>query len=311
MIEIEQKYIRVNTPLYVMEYFYDDVLNRINKNIYEHDKLYGPKEFFLQVFKVDIKIDYPNDILKKLESDISEFISVFHFFWEENDVIFDNRKEGYFYRYNLYNKFRDAYSEGMYDLLNALFLLSIGSPVQSTTLVRRAFEGLINGVYSITKENDGNTGKGENIKFIYIINSIFDDNKLNKMFEESPGYKNLKDFLEHQLTSLKMKQAYDRIKLKIENNRDKDKVKEDIYFIYERLSDYTHIYERNKNIIDKELRAIHAHEPSFDKFDEPNDLFNITCALYIPFLFVGIELLHSNEEITDKEYGEIEERFVN
>ena len=295
-----------------MEDFYDDVLNRINKTIYEHDKLYGPKEFFSQVFKVDIKIDYPNGILKKLESDISKFMSVFHFFWEENDVIFDNRKEGYFYRYSLYNKFRDAYSEGMYDLLNALFLLSIGSPIQSTTLVRRAFEGLINGVYSITKENDGNTGKEENIKFIDIINSIFDDNKLNKMFEESPGYKNLKDFLEHQLTSLKMKQAYDRIKSKIENNRDKDKVKEDIlYFIYGRLSDYTHIYERNKNIIDKELRVIHAHEPSFDKFDEPNDLFNITCALYIPFLFVGIELLHSDEEITDKEYGEIEERFAN
>jgi hypothetical protein len=263
------------------------------------------------VFKIDIKIDYRKDILKKLEKDVSIFISVFHFFWEENNIIIDSR--GYkFLSNDNYNRFRDAYSEGVYDLLNALFLLSIGSPIQSTTLVRRAFEGLINGVYSITKENDGNTGKEENITFIHIINSIFNDNKLNKMFEESPGYKNLKDFLEHQLTSLEMKQAYGRIKSKIENNRDKDKVKEDIlYFIYERLSDYTHIYEKNKNIIDKELRVIHAHEPSFDKFDEPNDLFNITCALYIPFLFVGIELLHSNEEITDKEYGEIEERFAN
>ena len=66
MIEIEQKYIRVSTPLYVMEDFYDDVLNRINKTIYEHDKLYGPKDFFSQVFKIDIKIDYRKDILKKL-----------------------------------------------------------------------------------------------------------------------------------------------------------------------------------------------------------------------------------------------------
>ncbi len=106
-----------------------------------------------------------------------------------------------------------------------------------------------------------------------------------------------------------MKQAYDRIKSKIENNR--GEVKEDIYFIYERLSDYTHIYERNKNISAKELRVIHAHEPSFDKFDEPNDLFNLTCALYVLFLFVGTELLHSNEEITDKEYGKIKERFAN
>ena len=284
-----------------MEDFYDDVLNRINKTIYEQDKPYGPKEFFSQVFKVDIKIDYPNDILKRLESDISKFISVFHFFWEENDVIFDNREEGCFDKDNLYNQFRDAYSEGMYDLLNSLFLLSIGSPIQSTTLVRRAFEGLLEGFYNITKLNSD--------KIKYMIENMFGEGKLTKLFEENQEYKNLKDFLEHQLTSLEMKQAYDRIKSKIENNR--GEVKEDIYFIYERLSDYTHIYERNKNISAKELRVIHAHEPSFDKFDEPNDLFNLTCALYIPFLVVGIELLHSNKEITDKEYGEIEERFAN
>ena len=86
-----------------MEDFYDDVLNRINKTIYEQHKPYGPKDFFSQVFKIDIKIDYPNDTLKRLELDISTFISVFHFFWEENDVIFDNRGEGYFHKNNLYN----------------------------------------------------------------------------------------------------------------------------------------------------------------------------------------------------------------
>ena len=284
-----------------MEDFYDDVLNRINKTIYEQHKPYGPKDFFSQVFKIDIKIDYPNDTLKRLELDISTFISVFHFFWEENDVIFDNRGEGYFHKNNLYNRFRDAYSEGMYDLLNSLFLLSIGSPIQSTTLVRRAFEGLLEGFYNITKLNSD--------KIKNMIENMFGEGKLTKLFEENQEYKNLKDFLEHQLTSLEMKQAYDRIKSKIENNR--GEVKEDIYFIYERLSDYTHIYERNKNISAKELRAIHAHEPSFDKFDEPNDLFNLTCALYMLFLFVGTELLHSNEEITDKEYGEIKERFAN
>ena len=77
----------------IMEDLYEEILNKINIDIYEQHKPYGPKEFFSQVFKIDIKIDYPNGILKKLESDISVFISVFHFFSEENDVIFDNRKD--------------------------------------------------------------------------------------------------------------------------------------------------------------------------------------------------------------------------
>lgn len=294
-----------------MEDFYDDVLNRINKTIYEHDKLYGPKEFFSQVFKVDIKINYPNDILKRLESDISKFISVFHFFWEENDVIFDNREEGYFDKDNLYNQFRDAYSEGVYDLLNALFLLSIGSPIQSTTLVRRAFEGLITGFYDIMENPDDNYRFKKKIELKNKIKRIFEDRKITGLFEENQEYKNLKDFIEYQLTSLEMNQTYNSIKSKIENNR--GKFKEDIYlyFIYNRLSDYSHIYEENKDISAEHLRVIHAHESSFNKFDEPDGLFNIICGLYIPFLFVSIEILHNKKEITDKEYDKIKERFAN
>ena len=294
----------------MMKDLYEGILNKISVDIYENDKIYNPNEFFLKLFNVDIKIDYRKNILKKLEKDVSIFISVFHFFWEENNIIIDSR--GYeFLSNDNYNRFRDAYSEGIYDLLNALFLLSIGSPIQSTTLVRRAFEGLINGVYSITKENDRNTGKEE--KLISIFNSVFNDNKLNKMFEESLEYKNLETFLEKSLINLGLKSKYDNIKSKIKSNR--GSVKDNLYFIYEYLSDYAHIYEKyNKetnSTVNKELRVIHAHKPGFDKFDKPNDLFNIICGLYIPFLFVSIEILYSNKEITDKEYNEITERFVN
>ena len=323
MIEIEQKYIRVNTPLYVMEDFYYDVLNRINKTIYEHDKLYGPKDFFSQVFKIDIKIDYRKDILKKLEKDVSIFISVFHFFWEEDNIIIDSR--GYkFLSNDNYNRFRDAYSEGMYDLLNSLFLLSIGSPIQSTTLVRRAFEGLLKEFYNIVKsdtasanDNDNNKEKkGSDIEDMsrlrVILKNIFENKDITKLFDENNRYKDLQEFLESQLTSLEMKQAYDEIKSKIEKNRGENKVGTNMYFIYQRLCDYTHIYEKiykdgekNKEVI----IPIHAHEPTFDNFDEPNNLFNLICGLYIIFLVVSIELLHNNQEIADKEYNEIKERF--
>ncbi len=309
----------------IMEDLYEEILNKINIDIYEQHKPYGPKEFFSQVFKIDIKIDYPNGILKKLESDISVFISVFHFFSEENDVIFDNRKEGYFYRYSLYNKFRDAYSEGMYDLLNALFLLSIGSPIQSTTLVRRAFEGLLKEFYNIIKsdtasanDNDNNKEKKDSdiedmSKLRVILKNIFENKDITKLFDENNRYKDLQEFLESQLTSLEMKQAYDEIKSKIEKNRGENKVGTNMYFIYQRLCDYTHIYEeiykdgeKIKGVI---KIPIHAHEPTFDNFDEPNNLFNLICGLYIIFLVVSIELLHNNQEIADKEYNEIKERF--